>query len=172
MKTHQHLLQKKFTKILKQISRRNTGRDRRTQNNKNSSSNASTSRQLGKPNSTNGFRQSSESRQSTPYQCSNRPQRSDIKLRNKGIQCREREGYGHIHIECPTYLKRKKSMTTTTQSDEEPKEENMNQKEEEIFRNFVAFTVQITELESKLVKNTNQIDEDKMSYPNLEDAHM
>jgi hypothetical protein len=38
----------------------------------------------------------------------------------KGIQCHEREGYGHIRVECPTYLKnQKKGRNVISWSDEE-----------------------------------------------------
>src|ERR1044072_1625594 len=39
--------------------------------------------------------------------------------KSKGIQCHEREGYGHIKSECPTFLKKqKKGMVVTWSNDE------------------------------------------------------
>ncbi|XP_019167626.1 PREDICTED: uncharacterized protein LOC109163328 [Ipomoea nil] len=72
-----------------------------------------------------------------------RPARSKEKL-NKGIRCYECEGFGHVRAECPTYLRRKKSMTATTWSDDEPESETADSDAEEMFGNFVAFTARST----------------------------
>ncbi|XP_019186513.1 PREDICTED: uncharacterized protein LOC109181216 [Ipomoea nil] len=69
-----------------------------------------------------------------------RPARSKEKSNNKGIKCYECEGFGHVQAECPTYLRRKKSMTATTWSDDEPESEAAHSDAEEMFANFVAFT--------------------------------
>src|ERR1044072_539484 len=44
--------------------------------------------------------------------------------RNKGIQCPECEGYGHIKAECPTFLKKQKKGLVVTGSDEETDDES------------------------------------------------
>ncbi|GAU42103.1 hypothetical protein TSUD_134870 [Trifolium subterraneum] len=41
---------------------------------------------------------------------------------NKGIQCHECEGYGHIRIECGTYLRKQKKSLVASWSDEEESE--------------------------------------------------
>ena len=44
---------------------------------------------------------------------------SELKKQNKGIQCRECEGFGHIQSECANTLKKKGKSFKTTWSDEE-----------------------------------------------------
>jgi hypothetical protein len=41
----------------------------------------------------------------------------------KGIQCHECEGYGHIRIECATFLKKQKKSLAVSWSDEDESEE-------------------------------------------------
>lgn len=55
---------------------------------------------------------------------------------------------------------------------DEPEEESLDQEEEEISWNFVAFTVRITKLEYELDESMDQDDESKMSYLDLEDAYV
>jgi hypothetical protein len=42
---------------------------------------------------------------------------------NKGVQCHECDGYGHIKSECPTFLKKQKKSLAISWSDEESEEE-------------------------------------------------
>ncbi|XP_019191068.1 PREDICTED: uncharacterized protein LOC109185584 [Ipomoea nil] len=51
----------------------------------------------------------------------------------EGIQCYECKGFGHIQLECATYLKRKNKTYITTLSDDSDSEEDIN-------TYFVAFT--------------------------------
>ncbi|GAA0159281.1 hypothetical protein LIER_43475 [Lithospermum erythrorhizon] len=55
----------------------------------------------------------------------------------KGIQCRECEGFGHIQVECPNYVKKQSKGYYTTLSDGETDEEEESTNE---VNNFVAFT--------------------------------
>ncbi|GAA0151950.1 hypothetical protein LIER_43157 [Lithospermum erythrorhizon] len=51
----------------------------------------------------------------------------------KGIQCRECEGYGHIQVECPNYIKKesKNYHTTFIDDDSDVKDEQEEQVEAE-----------------------------------------
>ncbi|KAK2404703.1 gag-protease polyprotein [Trifolium repens] len=53
---------------------------------------------------------------------------------NKGVQCHECEGYGHIRSECGTYQKRQKKWLTVSWSDEDSDEQG------ESARHMAAFT--------------------------------
>ncbi|XP_019166708.1 PREDICTED: uncharacterized protein LOC109162460 [Ipomoea nil] len=72
-----------------------------------------------------------------------RPAHSKEKSNNKGIKCYECEGFGHVQAECPTYLRRKKSMTATTWRDDEPESEAADSDAEKMFGNIVAFTARV-----------------------------
>ncbi|GAA0143993.1 hypothetical protein LIER_35845 [Lithospermum erythrorhizon] len=53
--------------------------------------------------------------------------------RSKGIQCRECEGFGHIQVECPNYVKNQsKSYYTTLSDDEFDDEEGSDNKVESV----------------------------------------
>ncbi|GAA0149770.1 hypothetical protein LIER_08868 [Lithospermum erythrorhizon] len=56
---------------------------------------------------------------------------------SKGIRCRECEGFGHIQVECPNYVKKHSKSYYTTLSDEETGGEEESNNE---VSNFVAFT--------------------------------
>lgn len=49
------------------------------------------------------------------------------KGKGKGIRCCECEGFKPIQVECPTYLRRKKSMTNITWSDDEQEEGKLDE---------------------------------------------
>ena len=55
----------------------------------------------------------------------------------KGVQCFECEGYGHIQVECPNYVRKQTKSYYTTHSDEE---EEYRDTGEENYKNSVAFT--------------------------------
>ncbi|XP_019155025.1 PREDICTED: uncharacterized protein LOC109151880 [Ipomoea nil] len=119
-------LTKQFSNFLKQISQKNS-QNKKFQ--KGASSNMSkTDTKTSMPNS---------------KPAALRPTRSREKSNNKGIKCYECEGFGHVQAECPTYLRRKKSMTATTWSDDEPESEAAGSGAEEMFGNFVAFTTRV-----------------------------
>ena len=63
---------------------------------------------------------------------------TDVKMKNKGIQCRECDGYGHIQAECANTLKKKKKSFNATWSDEESEG---SQEEDDHVSNYVAFNV-------------------------------
>ncbi|XP_019163199.1 PREDICTED: uncharacterized protein LOC109159553 [Ipomoea nil] len=71
------------------------------------------------------------------------PAHSKEKSNNKGVKGYECEGFGHVQAECPTYLRRKKSMTATTWSDDELESEAADSDAEEMFDNFVAFSARV-----------------------------
>ena len=57
---------------------------------------------------------------------------------NKGIQCRECEGFRHIQSECANILKKKAKSFKTTWSVEESEG---SEKEDDHMRNYIAFQV-------------------------------
>ncbi|GAA0149222.1 hypothetical protein LIER_36889 [Lithospermum erythrorhizon] len=62
---------------------------------------------------------------------------SNQQNKRKGIHCRKCEGFRHIQVECPNYVKNQStSYYTTLFNDESNKEEESDNK----FSNFVAFT--------------------------------
>ncbi|XP_019155252.1 PREDICTED: uncharacterized protein LOC109152132 [Ipomoea nil] len=120
-------LTKQFSNFLKPVSQKNT------QNNKHK-----------KGTSTNVPKTGTKSGVSNSKNTTSRPARPKEKSNNKGIRCYECEGFSHVQAECPTYLRRKKSMTATTWSDDEPESENAESDAEEMFGNFVAFAAKST----------------------------
>ncbi|GAA0168894.1 hypothetical protein LIER_23497 [Lithospermum erythrorhizon] len=57
--------------------------------------------------------------------------------KGNGLQCRECEGFGHIQVECPNYIKKQsKSYYTTLSDDESDEEEGSDNK----VNHVVAFT--------------------------------
>ncbi|GAA0141048.1 hypothetical protein LIER_02283 [Lithospermum erythrorhizon] len=78
---------------------------------------------------------------------------------SKGIQCRECEGFGHIQVECPNYVKKQSKSYYTTLSDEESDEEEENNNE---VSNFVAFTAHDVQ-ESTINPIDNDCDPDNIS---------
>ena len=62
----------------------------------------------------------------------------ESKKQNKGIQCRECEGFGHIQSECANTLKKKGKSFNTTQSDEESEG---SEEEDDHVNNYIAFQV-------------------------------
>ncbi|XP_019185052.1 PREDICTED: uncharacterized protein LOC109180022 [Ipomoea nil] len=83
---------------------------------------------------------SSKSGSSTFKSFGSRPGQSKEKSTSKGIRCYECEGFGHVQAECPTYLRRKKSMSAVTWSDDDSDGETGGSDSDEISGNFVAFT--------------------------------
>ncbi|XP_031106191.1 uncharacterized protein LOC116010828 [Ipomoea triloba] len=176
------MITRNFTKILKQINRRNRGGKNQTNRSNSSSSPSSNSyKSVGKSSNSNYMKNSGQTNQSGQYANQSRPnqwqqgpnqwQQGESKNKNKGIQCREFEGFGHIQVECATYLKRKKSMKVTTWSDEECSKETQDE-DEEISGNFVAFTIAVTEPQSELDCYSDQEDVDKVSYEELEQSYV
>ncbi|GAA0186984.1 transmembrane signal receptor [Lithospermum erythrorhizon] len=78
---------------------------------------------------------------------------------SNGIQCRECEGFGHIQVECPNYVKKQSKSYYTSLSDEETDEEEENNTE---VSNFVAFTAHDVQ-ESTINPIVNDCDPDSMS---------
>lgn len=132
------MITRNFSKILKQINRSNKGGKSQVNHTNNASS--STSKFRSKITNPNFSRNSGQSGQTGNQTRINQWQSSENKNKNKGMQCRKCEGFGHIQAECATYLKRKKSIKFSTWSDEEGTEE-VYEEDEEISGNFVAFTV-------------------------------
>ena len=62
----------------------------------------------------------------------------ELKKQNKGIQCREYEGFGHIQSECANTLKKKGKSFKTTWSDEESEG---SEEEDDHVSNYIAFQV-------------------------------
>ncbi|GAA0173246.1 hypothetical protein LIER_26902 [Lithospermum erythrorhizon] len=79
--------------------------------------------------------------------------------RSKGIKCRECEGFGHIQIECPNYVKKQSKSYYTTLSDEETEEEEESDNKAS---NFVVFTVRDTK-EMVVNPSVNECTTDNMS---------
>ncbi|WJX51269.1 hypothetical protein P8452_37478 [Trifolium repens] len=50
----------------------------------------------------------------------------DKSTQNKGVQCHECEGFGHIRTECGTYLKKQKKSLTVSWSDEDSDTDSEN----------------------------------------------
>ncbi|MCI55948.1 gag-protease polyprotein, partial [Trifolium medium] len=51
-----------------------------------------------------------------------KPKTDEKSNQGKGVQCHECEGYGHIRIECATYMKKQKKGLTVTWSYEDESE--------------------------------------------------
>ncbi|XP_024028691.1 uncharacterized protein LOC112093781 [Morus notabilis] len=62
----------------------------------------------------------------------------EMKTKNRGIQCRECDGYGHIQSECANTLKKKKKSFNATWSDEDSEG---SPEDEDHVSNYVAFNV-------------------------------
>lgn len=76
---------------------------------------------------------------------------------NKGVQCHECEGYGHIRSECATYLKKQKKGMVVTWSDEDTEDE------EELSANKVnAFSGAVNDSDSS---------GDEMTFEDLEETY-
>ncbi|MCI30440.1 gag-protease polyprotein, partial [Trifolium medium] len=58
-----------------------------------------------------------------PVSSQRRTRSDDKSTSSRGVQCHECEGFGHIKSECPTFLKKKKSLAVTW-SDEDDSEED------------------------------------------------
>ncbi|GAA0138380.1 hypothetical protein LIER_34927 [Lithospermum erythrorhizon] len=88
----------------------------------------------------------------------------------KGIQCTECEGYGHIQVECPNYVKKQSRSYYTTLTDEDTDEEEPS---EDKVNNFVAFMEKISDdnqLDNPTVDNTltpNDSDEEDLTQEEL-----
>ena len=143
------LLSKNFSKVLKKFNR-NKGYLR----NKNSSSVSTgvpTPRRNTVPNPGN-FNAGSRIKSSTSNN------NSDSNAKNKGIQCRECEGFGHIQAECANTLKKKNKSLNATWSDED----SDCSKEDET--NLVAFASRsdgaVEECAASSPKNTAGVTED------------
>lgn len=54
--------------------------------------------------------------------------------KGKGNQCHECEGFGHVKVECPTFLKKQKNGMSITLSNQD------DESEEETTNKMVAFT--------------------------------
>ncbi|GAA0160084.1 hypothetical protein LIER_16719 [Lithospermum erythrorhizon] len=65
-------------------------------------------------------------------------------LQGREIQCRECEGYGHIQVQCPNYIKKQTRSYYSTHSDEDTDEDEGNNS-----NTFVAFTAKIHQEESE-----------------------
>ncbi|XP_019154690.1 PREDICTED: uncharacterized protein LOC109151226 [Ipomoea nil] len=91
-----------------------------------------------------------------------RNSQSKDKTGGKGIKCYECEGYGHVQAECPTYLRRKKSMKValTWSNDDEP-ETDPGFDPDEISGNFVAFTALTTTV--SILENAKKVYLSKIS---------
>ena len=63
---------------------------------------------------------------------------SNDRKKNKRIQCRECDGYGHIQSECANTLKKRKKSLNVTWSDEDSEG---NQEDDDDVNNYVAFNV-------------------------------
>ncbi|XP_031108661.1 uncharacterized protein LOC116013148 [Ipomoea triloba] len=169
------MITRNFTKILKQINRRNRGgKNQQNRSNSVAPSSSNSSRTIGKSSNSNqqkNFGQINQFGQNQNLTRQNQWQQGEVKNKNKGIQCRECEGFGHIQVECATYLKRKKSMKATTWSDEECSEEAQDE-DEEISGNFVAFTAVVAESHSDLDNCSDHEDVDKVPYEELEQSYI
>lgn len=64
--------------------------------------------------------------------------RSELKTKNRGSQCRECDGYGHIQTECANKLKKKKKSLNVTQNDEDSEG---SQEDDEHVSNYFAINV-------------------------------
>lgn len=79
-------------------------------------------------------------------------QNKPVERKNKGIQCRECEGYGHIQAECANTLKKKSKALAVTWSDsdlEEDCNEADNSDQEKDFIAFVASTKHSSDAEDE-----------------------
>ena len=63
---------------------------------------------------------------------------SESKKQNKGIQCRECEGFEHIQFECTNTLKKKGKSLKSTRNDEEFEG---SKEEDDHISNYIAFQV-------------------------------
>ncbi|GAA0154433.1 hypothetical protein LIER_37880 [Lithospermum erythrorhizon] len=66
-----------------------------------------------------------------------------LQSKGKTIQCRECEGFGHIQVQCPNYVRKQTKSYYSTHSDEESDSEKEDT--ESNVSNFVAFTSTLSE---------------------------
>ncbi|GAA0154676.1 transmembrane signal receptor [Lithospermum erythrorhizon] len=66
-----------------------------------------------------------------------------LQSKGKAIQCRECEGFGHIQVQCPNYVRKQTKSYYSTHSDEESDSEKEDT--ESNVSNFVAFTSILSE---------------------------
>ncbi|GAA0167281.1 hypothetical protein LIER_22249 [Lithospermum erythrorhizon] len=71
---------------------------------------------------------------------------SPLQSKGKSIQCRECEGFGHIQVQCPNYVRKQTKSYYSTHSDEESDSEKEDSKSN--VSNFVAFTSVVSEIDS------------------------
>ncbi|PNX63255.1 gag-protease polyprotein, partial [Trifolium pratense] len=88
-----------------------------------------------------------------------RPKTDDKPSQNKGIQCHECEGYGHVRAECPTYLKNQKKSLTASWSDDELSDNEGNEAAK-----------QITALTGICASETDSCEEE-LTYDELADSY-
>ncbi|GAA0162653.1 hypothetical protein LIER_18695 [Lithospermum erythrorhizon] len=69
-----------------------------------------------------------------------------LQSKGKSIQCRECEGFGHIQVQCPNYVRKQTKSYYSTYSDEESDSEKEDT--ESNVSNFVAFTSVVSEVDS------------------------
>ncbi|WJX88834.1 hypothetical protein P8452_70878 [Trifolium repens] len=75
---------------------------------------------------------------------------------DKGVQCYECEGYGHVRTECATYLKKQKKGLTVTWSDED----NSDNELENVAANYVSAMIDVC-------LSDNDSCDDKFTYEDL-----
>ncbi|XP_019179845.1 PREDICTED: uncharacterized protein LOC109175043 [Ipomoea nil] len=106
------------------------------------------------------IRNNQKSNSSNQRSGTSRNSQSKEKTGGKGIKCYECEGYGHVQAECPTYLRRKKSMKVVlTWSDDDEPETDPGSDPDEISGNFVAFTALTTTVPDSITGEESKIEE-------------
>ncbi|XP_019160052.1 PREDICTED: uncharacterized protein LOC109156663 [Ipomoea nil] len=139
-------LTKGFPKLLQQVKQRQTGKPGKFQGQKGSGSSAN--------------RNNQRSNSSSQRPGASRNSQSKDKTGGKGIKCYECEGYGHVQAECPTYLRRKKSMKVAlTWSDDDEPETDPGSDPDEISGNFVTFTALTTTVSASATGEESEIEE-------------
>ncbi|GAA0164166.1 hypothetical protein LIER_39732 [Lithospermum erythrorhizon] len=83
---------------------------------------------------------------------------------SKGIQCRDSEGFRHIQVECPNYIKKQSNNFSSTLSDDES-----HDGQEDPISNFVAFTDVTKPTITDTVDDNNEDEEDMTEKEFLED---
>ncbi|XP_062088723.1 uncharacterized protein LOC133795284 [Humulus lupulus] len=79
--------------------------------------------------------------------------------KNRGIQCRECDGYGHIQAECANTQKRKKKALVTTWSDSEEEKDGSCSEFSDHEKNFIAFLAKEEEVENEAGDNESSCSE-------------
>ena len=84
-----------------------------------------------------------------------------------GQQCFGSQGYGHVKLECPTFLRSKGKAITVTFSDDEVSDHESSSDEDENFIAFIATAI----IEESVMIDENPFDGELFDNADLQEAY-